>query len=93
MFTAYEVENGKPAPDLFLYAAAKMGYKPENCVVIEDSLVGIAAAVAAQIPVIAYIGATGNNSTEYEAKCQKAGADYIVRTMAEVADTLQLFLK
>lgn len=91
MFTAYEVENGKPAPDLFLYAADKMGYMPKDCVVIEDSLVGIAAAVAARIPVIAYIGATGNNNDKYKEKCLKAGADYIARDMIEVAAILQNF--
>ena len=92
MFTAYEVENGKPAPDLFLYAADKMGYMPKNCIVIEDSLVGIAAAVAAKIPVIAYIGATGNDSDEYKEKCRKAGADYTARNMDEVAAILQKIL-
>lgn len=93
MFTAYEVQNGKPAPDLFLYAAAQMGFAPQKCVVVEDSLVGIAAGVAAGIPVIAYIGATGNNSDEYAHKCQKAGAAHVVRTMNEVAAILQQFYK
>lgn len=91
MFTAYAVENGKPAPDLFLYAAQKMGYTPQNCVVIEDSLAGITAGAAAEMPVIAYIGATGNNSDEYAEQCRLAGATHIARTMPEVADILHKF--
>jgi HAD superfamily hydrolase (TIGR01509 family) len=45
--TASEVSRGKPAPDLFLHAAAKMGAPPERCLVLEDSLNGIRAARAA----------------------------------------------
>ncbi len=56
VFTSSEVENGKPAPDLFLYAAKKMGVSPENCLVIEDSNVGISAALAADMNVIRYAG-------------------------------------
>lgn len=47
IFSATEVERGKPAPDLFLHAAARMGVAPERCAVIEDSPAGIAAAQAA----------------------------------------------
>ena len=47
IFSATMVENGKPAPDLFLHAAAKMGADPSRCLVIEDSPAGITAARAA----------------------------------------------
>ena len=50
------VANGKPAPDLFLLAADSMGVKPEDCLVIEDSLAGIQAARAANMHVLHYIG-------------------------------------
>ena len=56
IFTRSMVEKGKPAPDLFLYAAKKMNVKPENCLVIEDSKPGLAAAVAAQMPYFHYKG-------------------------------------
>ena len=51
IFTASEVNRPKPAPDLFLHAAKKMGFKPKDCVVIEDSIPGVTAAVNANIKV------------------------------------------
>jgi len=44
LFSASMVERGKPAPDLFLFAARKLGHLPEQCVVIEDSVPGVQAA-------------------------------------------------
>lgn len=83
-FTAYMVANGKPAPDIFLYAAKTMGFAPQHCLVIEDSLAGIKAAKAADIPVIAYIGATGHNTEEYAAACKAAGAFAVSDNMLEI---------
>ncbi len=48
-----EIKQGKPAPDIFLIAADKLGAKPEQCLVFEDSLAGVAAARAAQMSVVA----------------------------------------
>jgi HAD superfamily hydrolase (TIGR01509 family) len=56
LFSASEVKNGKPAPDLFLHAAKKMGVEPRNCIVVEDSAVGVAAGVAAGMTAIGFIG-------------------------------------
>ncbi|MBU2869845.1 HAD-IA family hydrolase [Colwellia sp. E2M01] len=56
VFTAAEVENGKPAPDLFLHAAKTMQVAPQHCLVIEDSVAGVSAAVAAGMQVIHYQG-------------------------------------
>ena len=47
LFSAVEVTRGKPAPDLFLHAAARMGHDPDACVVVEDSVPGVTGAVAA----------------------------------------------
>ncbi len=47
LFSSYEIASWKPDPGLFLYAASSMGFKPERCIVVEDSDVGIAAARAA----------------------------------------------
>ncbi|MFS8201441.1 HAD family hydrolase [Streptomyces sp. CWNU-52B] len=56
VFSADDVPFGKPAPDLFLYAARTMGYAPERCLVIEDSPAGVDAALAAAMRVVGYTG-------------------------------------
>jgi len=56
--TSTEVVNGKPAPDIFLLAASKVGVKPEHCLVIEDSEAGIQGALAADMQVVKYTGAS-----------------------------------
>ncbi len=56
IFSATEVANGKPAPDLFLHAARQMGVDPAGCVVVEDSRYGVQAARAAGMEVLGYAG-------------------------------------
>ncbi|MBG6136763.1 HAD superfamily hydrolase (TIGR01509 family) [Longispora fulva] len=56
IFSAAEVARGKPAPDLFLYAARSMGVDPSRCVVVEDSRYGVQAARAAGMRVLGYAG-------------------------------------
>ena len=55
IFTASEVKAPKPSPELFLYTAEKMGFKPNECVIIEDSVTGVTAAVNANIRVYGII--------------------------------------
>ncbi len=56
IFSATEVSRGKPFPDLFLYAAERMGFIPDECVVVEDSPAGVEAAVAAGMQALGYAG-------------------------------------
>lgn len=56
LFSATEVERGKPHPDLFLFAASQMGWAPERCAVVEDSQAGVQAGLAAGMKVVAYAG-------------------------------------
>ncbi|WP_149139584.1 HAD family hydrolase [Gemmobacter caeruleus] len=56
LFTASMVTRGKPAPDLFLHAAARCGTDPARCLVIEDSLTGIRAGLAAGMTVWRFTG-------------------------------------
>jgi HAD superfamily hydrolase (TIGR01509 family) len=56
IFSATEVANGKPAPDLFLHAAARTGVPPERCIVVEDSRSGVQAARAANMRALGYAG-------------------------------------
>lgn len=54
IFSAYDVNAWKPDPALFLHAAGSLGVAPENSVVVEDSRLGVQAAIAAGMPVIEY---------------------------------------
>ena len=56
IFSATQVKHGKPAPDLFLYAAEQMQAPPERCVVIEDSIPGVTGALAAGMTVLGFHG-------------------------------------
>lgn len=56
IFSASQVERGKPAPDLFLFSARQLGAQPADCIVIEDSATGVEAARAAGIPVVGFCG-------------------------------------
>ncbi len=87
LFSASMVENGKPAPDIFLHAAREMGTAPEHALVIEDSLPGVQAGVAAGTTVIGFTG--GSHILEKEAHGEallQAGASYIVDEMRHLPD-------
>lgn len=71
--TNQDVKKSKPAPDIFLKAAEKLGLKPKECVVFEDSPNGIQAAKAGKIPCIAL--ATGLSEKELE----KKGAKFVIK--------------
>ncbi|MCW7946728.1 hydrolase [Streptomyces hygroscopicus] len=58
IFSSQDVGRGKPAPDLFLYAAERMGVAPKRCVVVEDSPLGVRAAVAAGMDVLGFTAMT-----------------------------------
>jgi HAD superfamily hydrolase (TIGR01509 family) len=73
IFSASQVERGKPAPDLFLFAAGQMQTKPARCLVIEDSIPGITAALAAGMTVLAFYGAS-HCRPGYDKTLRAAGA-------------------
>ena len=79
IFSADQVENPKPAPDLYLYCADQMGVLPQNCLVIEDSPRGALAGVAAGMSVFGYTGG-GDNSA-----LKKVGCTKTFDTMQEIA--------
>jgi beta-phosphoglucomutase-like phosphatase (HAD superfamily) len=82
-----QVRHGKPAPDLFLFAAERMQTAPENCLVIEDSVAGIAGAVAAGMPVLGFHG--GSHCREgYGEKLQDAGAAMIFDDMRQLPELI-----
>jgi len=73
VFSGEDVKEGKPAPDLFLHAAERCGVAPQNCLVIEDSPVGVVAAVKAGMPAIGFIGG-GHASPALRDRLLQAGA-------------------
>jgi len=87
IFSATEVLLGKPAPDLFLYAAERMGVMPERCVVIEDSLPGVTAAVAAGMRVIGFVGASHCRPGD-AARLSAQGAIAVIDDMAQLLPAL-----
>ena len=88
LFTVDMVENGKPEPDLFLYACEKMGNKPEDCLVIEDSLVGMMAAKRAGMDVIAFLGSKMYQNDDYLSKVKELGIKDIFYDMRDVKEFL-----
>jgi HAD superfamily hydrolase (TIGR01509 family) len=56
IFSVDDVDHGKPAPDIFVHAAATMGIPPTRCAVVEDSVSGVTAGLAAQMAVFAFAG-------------------------------------
>jgi len=87
IFSATEVPRGKPAPDLFLHAAQRMGVAPARCVVIEDSMPGVIAAVAADITVIGFVGASHCRSGD-AARLSAQGAVAVIDDMAQLLPAL-----
>ena len=80
VITGDEVQQGKPHPDIYLRAAKKLGISPEACLVIEDSLAGIAAGKAANMRVAAIPDRRFVDPQEYEKE-----ANYVLRSLSEIA--------
>ena len=77
--TGDEVQQGKPHPDIYLRAAKKLGISPEACLVIEDSLAGIAAGKAANMRVAAIPDRRFVDPREYEKE-----ANYVLGSLSEI---------
>jgi HAD superfamily hydrolase (TIGR01509 family) len=84
IFSATQVRNGKPAPDLFLFAAEQMAMSPKQCLVIEDSAPGIAAALAAGMTVLGFHGGS-HCRPGYADTLRVAGAAATFDDMRELA--------
>ncbi len=83
VFSATQVTHGKPAPDLFLYAAAACGFAPAKTIVIEDSPSGITAALRASMTPIGFAGASHADAALADA-LKTAGAAIVLTDMAEL---------
>jgi beta-phosphoglucomutase-like phosphatase (HAD superfamily) len=83
VITGDEVQQGKPHPDIYVRAADKLGISPERCLVIEDSLAGMAAGKAANMRVAAIPDRRFVDPQEYEKK-----ADYVIGSLSEIPNLI-----
>ncbi|MFS4437374.1 HAD family hydrolase [Paracoccaceae bacterium GXU_MW_L88] len=89
IYSASLVKNGKPAPDLFLYAAEKIGAAPQDCIVIEDSAHGVEAAHAAGMQVIGFTGGGHAEAARLGARLPQLHPDALVAHAAELPETIR----
>jgi HAD superfamily hydrolase (TIGR01509 family) len=87
VFSASEVPRGKPAPDLFLHAASRMEFAPNECLVIEDSIAGVQAGRSAGMSVIGFVGG-GHCGPDHADRLREAGALSVIDRMAGLADAV-----
>lgn len=88
IYSGEQVPNGKPAPDLFLFAAQKLGTDPRFCLVIEDSANGVKAGLAAGMTVWGFVGG-GHSHNGHADQLRQAGAHRIVDTHDDLAGLLR----
>jgi HAD superfamily hydrolase (TIGR01509 family) len=89
LYTSQMVERGKPAPDLFLYAAERMQADPHRTLVIEDSVSGVRAGKAAGMTVWGFVGGGHYRSRDGKAILLEAGADRVFERMTDFWPTDQ----
>lgn len=87
LFSALQVERGKPAPDLFLFAASQMNTPPAQCVVVEDSVPGVIGASAAGMTVIGFTGGSHCRPGDAE-RLRAAGAVTVIDDMRALPDLI-----
>ncbi len=83
VFSSDQVARGKPAPDLFLHAAERMGFDPSATLVVEDSIHGVRAGKAAGMVVWGFVGGSHHAERDGAEALLEAGADRIFRDMAD----------
>jgi HAD superfamily hydrolase (TIGR01509 family) len=87
LFSAGDVPNGKPAPDLFLHVAGRMRVKSSDCLVVEDSPAGVTAAVTAGMTVIGFVGGSHAGSRLGQ-QLREAGARAVISDMRALKSTV-----
>ena len=94
VYSADHVVNAKPAPDLFLHAAERLGVRPDECLVLEDSVNGVTAARAAGMRVWGFLGGSHVDGRHFRDKMGErltaAGAERLVKDWPEAGRLLAL---
>jgi phosphoglycolate phosphatase len=88
LYSCHHVDRPKPFPDVYLHAASLMGYAPESCVVIEDSVAGVKAGYAAGMRVLGY--APSDRHSSYHESLLAAGAKLVFDDMRQLLDLLKV---
>lgn len=83
LFSAHDVAKPKPAPDIFLMAASRMGAEPATCTVIEDTPLGVEGAKRAGMRALGFIGGAHRKPSD-EAILRQAGADLVFSDMTQL---------
>lgn len=92
VFSAEMVQRGKPHPDIFLLAAGRLGANPESCLVIEDSVGGINAAVTAGMTAVGLCAAS-HIREGHRRKLHEAGASHVANSWDEVEAIASRFFR
>jgi HAD superfamily hydrolase (TIGR01509 family) len=87
VFSASDVARGKPAPDLFRHVARSIGIVPQDCIVVEDSPAGVAAAVAAGMKAIGFVGG-GHAPLNLGSHLTAAGATTVIADLRALKGTV-----
>ena len=87
VYSAEQVQRGKPAPDLFLFAAEKLDIAPAHCLVIEDSIAGVHAAKSAGMIPLGFTG-TSPEAEVHAERLKQVGARLVVHRHADVLDAM-----
>ena len=86
--TTYEdVQNSKPAPDIYLLAAQRASFKPAHCLVVEDSVTGATSALAAGCKVIGFTGVAHDPMAKAE-ELKNLGISHVIHDMGELLDAI-----
>jgi HAD superfamily hydrolase (TIGR01509 family) len=91
VFSSELVPRGKPHPDIFLYAARRFNVSPAECLVIEDSVGGVQAGVAAGMTVVGLLAASHIREGHGE-RLREAGVNHVARSFNEVAEITRSLL-
>ncbi len=88
VYSAEAVKRGKPAPDVYLYAAEGLGVSPQRCIAVEDSVNGVVSAVGAGMKVIGFVGG-GHCSSQQKTRLKAAGAVKVIDHMDQLSSALE----
>lgn len=87
VFSSHQVARGKPAPDLFLFAAASMGCEPARCLVIEDSVFGVEGARAGGMRAVGFVGGSHIGAGHAD-RLTAAGAEHVAAGWDDLTSAL-----